>query len=92
MNNIAIICNKYAGSLRRIINNPIATVEGEMSLRTFQDKIAPVFRMEYLDIVVLDHTALKEDFLEAVNEDWKNRQNEEIDGKPLSYYLDILGW
>ena len=66
MNNIAIICNKYASSLRRIINNPIATVEGEMSLRTFQDKIAPVFRMEYLDIVVLDHTALKEDFLEAV--------------------------
>ena len=66
MNNIAIICNKYAGSLRRIINNPIATVEGEMSLRTFQDKITPVFRMEYLDIVVFDHTALKEDFLEAV--------------------------
>ena len=66
MNNIAIICNKYAGSLRRIINNPIATVEGEMSLRTFQDKVTPVFRMEYLDIVVLDHTALKEEFLEAV--------------------------
>ena len=34
----------------------------------------------------------EKDFLEAVNEDWKNRQNEEIDGKPLSYYLDILGW
>ena len=34
----------------------------------------------------------EKDFLEAVNEDWKNRQNEEIDGKLLSYYLDILGW
>ena len=34
----------------------------------------------------------EKDFLEAVNEDWKIRQNEEIDGKPLSYYLDILGW
>ena len=29
-------------------------------------------------------------FLETVNEDWKNRNNEEIDGKPLGYYLDIL--
>ncbi len=66
MNNIAIICNKYAGSLRRIINNPIATIEGELSLRMFQDKVTPIFRMEYLDIVVLDHTALKESFLEAV--------------------------
>lgn len=34
----------------------------------------------------------EKDFIEAVTEDWKNRQNEEIDGKPLSYYLDILGW
>lgn len=34
----------------------------------------------------------EKDFFEAVNEDWKNRKNEEIDGKPLSYYLDILGW
>lgn len=34
----------------------------------------------------------EKDFFEAVNEDWKNRQNEEIDDKPLKYYLDILGW
>ena len=34
----------------------------------------------------------EKDFVEAVTEDWKNRQNEEIDGKPLSYYLDTLGW
>lgn len=34
----------------------------------------------------------EKEFINIVDEDWKNRQNEQIDGKPLSYYLDILGW
>ena len=34
----------------------------------------------------------EKDFISTVAEDWKNRQNEQIEGKPLSYYLDILGW
>ena len=34
----------------------------------------------------------EKDFAEAVTEDWNNRQNEEIEGKTLSYYLDTLGW
>ena len=34
----------------------------------------------------------KEEFIKIVEEDWKNRQNEQIEGKPLSYYLNILGW
>lgn len=34
----------------------------------------------------------EKDFLEVVNEDWNNRQNEQIEGKPLSHYLDVLGW
>ena len=34
----------------------------------------------------------EEQFIKAVSEDWNNRQNELIDGKPLSHYLDILGW
>lgn len=34
----------------------------------------------------------EEDFISTVEEDWKNRQSEQIEGKPLSYYLDILGW
>ena len=33
-----------------------------------------------------------DDFVDTVNTDWQNRQNEQIEGKPLSYYLDILGW
>ena len=34
----------------------------------------------------------EEDFISTVTDDWENRQNEQIDGKPLNYYLDILGW
>ena len=34
----------------------------------------------------------EKDFIDTVNEDWDNRKNEQIDGKPLSHYLDILGW
>lgn len=34
----------------------------------------------------------EEDFFEAVKIDWENRKNEEIEGKPLTYYLDVLGW
>lgn len=34
----------------------------------------------------------EKDFINTVAEDWKNRQNEQIEDKPLSYYLDILGW
>lgn len=34
----------------------------------------------------------EKEFISIVEEDWKNRQNEQIDGKALSYYLDILGW
>ena len=33
-----------------------------------------------------------DDFDELINQDWENRKEEEIEGKPLSYYLDILGW
>lgn len=34
----------------------------------------------------------EKDFIDTVNEDWKSRQNEQIDGKPLTHYLDVLGW
>ena len=34
----------------------------------------------------------EKEFISIVEEDWKSRQNEQIEGKPLSYYLDILGW
>ena len=34
----------------------------------------------------------EKDFIETVNLDWENRKNETIEGKPLSHYLDILGW
>ena len=38
------------------------------------------------------NTLGEKDFIETVTEDWKNRQNEQIEGKTLSYYLDQLGW
>lgn len=34
----------------------------------------------------------EKDFFEAVNEDWKNKQNEQLNGKPLTEYLNTLGW
>lgn len=34
----------------------------------------------------------EEKFINAVNIDWANRKNEEIQGKNLEYYLSILGW
>ena len=34
----------------------------------------------------------EKDFVEAANEDWSERKNEKIDGKELSYYIEILGW
>ena len=32
------------------------------------------------------------EFIEIIDTDWENRKSELIDGKPLSYYLGILGW
>lgn len=32
------------------------------------------------------------DFEEIVEADWSIRKDEEIDGKPLSHYLEVLGW
>lgn len=34
----------------------------------------------------------KDDFYEAIDVDWKNRSGELIDGKPLTDYIDQLGW
>ena len=34
----------------------------------------------------------EKDFIEAVTEDWNNRQNEQLNGKPLAEYLNTLGW
>ncbi len=34
----------------------------------------------------------EKDFIDTVNADWESRQNEQIDGKPLTHYLDVLGW
>lgn len=34
----------------------------------------------------------EDDFFDAVYTDWKNRKTEQVDGKPLTHYLDILGW
>lgn len=34
----------------------------------------------------------EEEFYSAVYEDWSNRQSEEIEGQPLTYYLEILNW
>lgn len=33
-----------------------------------------------------------EGFYEAINLDWENRSEEKIDDKPLTYYIDKLGW
>ena len=32
------------------------------------------------------------EFIDSVDTDWEDRKDELIDGKPLSYYLGILGW
>ena len=34
----------------------------------------------------------KKEFIKAVNTDWENRKTEEIEGQPLTHYLEILGW
>lgn len=34
----------------------------------------------------------EEDFYSSVSEDWEKRKDEEVDGKSLTHYLDILGW
>ena len=34
----------------------------------------------------------EEEFFKAVNSDWENRKDEQIEGNPLTHYLDVLGW
>lgn len=34
----------------------------------------------------------EDDFFDAVYTDWENRKTEQVDGQPLTYYLDVLGW
>lgn len=33
-----------------------------------------------------------DEFAKVVNEDWKSRSTEKIEEKPLSHYLNVLGW
>lgn len=39
-----------------------------------------------------DYDGNEAEFTKDVNTDWNDKKDEMIEGKPLSHYLDILGW
>lgn len=65
MNQTSIIVNEYAGIIGRIIDRPVVRIDGSFMESEFEREVAPLFKQQYLDMVILDATTLKEKVLEA---------------------------
>ena len=59
LNQIAYIGNKYVGELALTIEQPIGRVEGEFEPKDFETACNQILKLQYLDILVVDITAIK---------------------------------
>ena len=67
MNNlIAIIANRFAGILNRVCEKPVVRIDGVRADDEFDTYVAPTLKQQYLNIVLLDITAIDGDVIQAI--------------------------
>ena len=67
MEYFGIIANEYAGVITRTVGTAVQfNVEGCWTEKEFENKINPLFKQQYINIVVLDVTCLKDHLLEGI--------------------------
>lgn len=59
LNQIAYIGNKYAGTIALAVEQPIGRVEGEYEKQAFEEACNPILKLQYLDILIVDASAIK---------------------------------
>ena len=66
LNQIAYIGNKYAGVIALAVEQPIGRVEGEYEKAQFEEACSPILKLQYLDLLVVDTTAIKGNIAEEL--------------------------
>ncbi|MDO4500683.1 MAG: AAA family ATPase [Erysipelotrichaceae bacterium] len=66
LNNTSLIVNEYGGILSRLIEKPMVRIDGHFNETEFEKEVAPLFKQQYLDVVIFDASALKDKVLEAL--------------------------
>ena len=66
LNQVAYIGNKYAGVIALAVEQPIGRVEGEYEKAQFEDACSPILKLQYLDLLVVDTTAIKGNIAEEL--------------------------
>lgn len=67
MEYFGIIANEYSGVISRTVGTQVQfNVEGCWTEKEFENKISPLFKQQYINIVILDVTCLKDHLLEGI--------------------------
>lgn len=66
LENTAVISNAYHDAIYKVINRPMVKIEGAFSANEFKKEVAPLFKQQYLNLLIFDATSIKDDILEAL--------------------------
>lgn len=66
LNQIAYIGNKYTGVLTQAVEQPIGRVEGEFEKAQFEEACTPILKLQYLDTLIVDISAIKANIAEEL--------------------------
>ena len=66
LNQIALIANKHSGALAHVVEKPCVRVDGCFNKTEFEAAVTPVLKMMYLDLVIVDATCVKDNFLDSL--------------------------
>lgn len=67
MNYFGLIANEYSGVLTRTVGSTVQFgIEGCWTEKEFENQVLPLFKQQYVNIVILDATCLKDHMLEGI--------------------------
>ena len=66
LENTAIICNTYLDAINKVIKRPMVAIGGSYNINEFKKETAPLFKQQYLNLLIFDVSVIKDDVLEAL--------------------------
>ena len=66
LENTAIICNTYLDAINKVIKRPMVAIGGSYNINEFKKETAPLFKQQYLNLLIFDASVIKDDVLEAL--------------------------
>ena len=66
LENTAIICNTYLDAINKVIKRPMVAIGGSYNINEFKKETAPLFKQQYLNLLIFDASVIKDDVLEAI--------------------------